>query len=577
MKKNFIIYLFLACISAGSLSSCYDLDQYPFNKPSSGTFWQTDEQARAGVMGVYSQMRNSNVFGTLFGLDCLSDIAWGYGVPTYENVAKGTYTDRYGDILNKWEHTYQGVALANTAIRNITASSGISENVKKVTVGEAHFLRALYYFHLWDLFGGVPLYDETTVVDQEFNNMLKPRASSEETVQFILDDLQAAIGVLPAKWPKEEFGRATQGAAVALKGKVYLYTKNYQEAAKAFHEIVDNKATYGYELYPSYSDLFLPTGDTSDEIIFAVQSTGGIATPYGIPTALYMGSRTTFGSCWNNSMPATTLADMYELQNGKKFNWDDFIPGFNGSDEIKTETFIATLTEDTKAVKEYPKNINILKGMYAQRDPRFGQTFILPYSNYLGWVSEKPVMCEFVFASGIHESNGFIRNNRGHHVHLWRKFVPEGNMDGLITDRSHTPINFPLIRYADVLLMLAECENELGNQATAVDYINQVRQRPSTNMPTLNSGPEWLKVTTKEEVFQRIFHERAVELAGEGIRFSDIRRWKVAEPLLNKRVEYELNGKVVVNRTFTERDYLWPIPGVEIDKNPALKPNNPGW
>lgn len=576
MNKHYIRTLAIVCLCLSCLNSCFDLEQYPLDKPNSGTFWQTDEQARAGIMGVYAQMRNINVFGALYGIECLSDISYGYGVPTQEAIAKGTYTDRDGDVLNRWKNTYQGIALANTAIRKIQASGTISEKVKAETTAEGHFMRALYYFHLWDFFGGVPLYDETTDIDKDFNNMLKPRSTSEETAKFILADLEKAISGLPPKWGASEFGRATKGAAIALKGKVNLYAKDYDEAAKAFREVVNNSTTYGYALNPNYADIFTPKGDTSSEIVFAAQNMGGVATPFGMPIALYMGSRSTFGSCWNNSMPATALADMYELKDGKKFNWDDFIPGLSADNAIKTETFVAKLSADNKKVAEYPKNLQLLKDVYAQRDPRMEQSLIVPYSKYLGWVAEKTRECELVLATGVHEDNGFIRNNRSYKVYLWRKFVPEGNMDGVITDRSHTPINFPIIRYADVLLMLAEAENELGNQSKAVEYINMVRQRPSTNLPALNSGPQWLKANSKDEVFERIFQERAVELAGEGIRFSDIRRWRLAESLLNKRVEYELDGKVIMNRTFTERDYLWPIPATEIEKNSDLK-QNPKW
>lgn len=148
-------------------------------------------------------------------------------------------------------------------------------------------------------------------------------------------------------------------------------------------------------------------------------------------------------------------------------------------------------------------------------------------------------------------------------------------MDGGINNRADTPINFPLIRYADVLLMLAECYNEMNDQTGAVKLINEVRARPSVNMPGINSGPEWLKATTKEEVFQRIKHERAVELAAEGHSFSDMRRWGLLESL-NGRKEKDITGKVRYTRAVSTRDYLWPIPASEIEKNGKLE-QNPSW
>ena len=156
----------------------------------------------------------------------------------------------------------------------------------------------------------------------------------------------------------------------------------------------------------------------------------------------------------------------------------------------------------------------------------------------------------------------------------WRKFVPEYDMGGSLTNREHTPINFPIIRYADVLLMCAECHNETGNQARAVELINQVRAR--VEMPGLNSGPEWLKASTKEEVFKRIMHERAVEMAGEGLRFSDLRRWDLLKKLLDGKWEKGFTGAKYYQRVVRDRDFLWPIPIEEIDKNDKLV-QNPGW
>ncbi len=205
------------------------------------------------------------------------------------------------------------------------------------------------------------------------------------------------------------------------------------------------------------------------------------------------------------------------------------------------------------------------------------QTILTPYAHILGAVGRIPKDMELVLAKGTNENYGYIRNNRGWYDYLWRKFVPEGDMNGEINDRYHVPINFPIIRYADVLLMLAECYNEIGRQDDAVALINQVRQRPSTNMPALNSGPSWLEARTHDEVFQRIVHERAVELAAEGHRFGDLKRWKLCEEKLNFKYD-DILGNDRYTRKFVERDYLWPIPLTELERNPDLKSQqNPGW
>ena len=437
-------------------------------------------------------------------------------------------------------------------------------------------MRALYYFHLLDMYGGVPLYDETTVVSNDFMNMKNPRTTEEETRQFILNDLEEAINVLPVQWEQTEYGRATRGAAVALRGKVKLYAHDYEGAKTDFEEIVNDPEGrgYGYGLYSDYAKLFTPEGDSSNEMIFAIQNMSGTGTEYGMAFGLRLGSRSSYGGGWNNCIPLDTFVDSYENKDGTKFNWEDYIPGFTTSKEIQRETFQAELTDGV--VSKYPEKKDLIRQIYENRDPRLEQTIITPYSQYYGCNGTTPRWMELVLAAGTNENYGYIRNNRGWYDYLWRKFVPEGDMNGTLTNRSHVPINFPLIRYADVLLMLAECYNELGRQDDAIALINQVRQRPSTNMPALNSGPAWLEARTKEEVFERIDHERAIELACEGHRFSDLRRWGVALERLNFTYD-DLLGNDRFNRIFKDRDYLWPIPAVEFERNANLGEQNPGW
>ena len=430
-------------------------------------------------------------------------------------------------------------------------------------------MRAFFYFELLKFYGGVPIYDESVVVSQSFNEMKSPRNSAEDVRAFIIKDLDAAISGLPEEWPSSDYGRATKWAAVALEGKVYLYNKQYSEAANCFQQVVSSGK---YALYNSYEDLFKPGGDESNEMIFAIQNMGGVGQDYGMPMTFYMGTRSSYGSCWDNVTVATDFVDNYECIDGKPFNWDEWIPGFNESDDVKKATFMATLSPDLKSVAQYPKYKETLLNMYKHRDPRMSATLILPYTMYKGWAANAPSDDEYVIASGVNENNHFIRVNNGWHVYLFRKFVAEYNMDGAINNRADTPINFPLIRYADVLLMLAECDNELGKLDEAVKLINQVRAR--VGMPGLNSGPEWLKATSKDEVFKRIKHERAVEFAGEGLSFDDYKRWGLLQTL--SRPIKAFTGETLYNRIVRDRDYLWPIPQTEIDQNNSLE-QNPGW
>lgn len=571
MKKHKLLSAFITATLI-FFSSCYDLDRYPEDQLSSGTFFKTQAHADQAMMGVYSTMQYDDVFGLQFSMDGLGGIAMGYDPPSFQVFQRGIYDVRESKVLNKWKYLYEGIARANIILQNIDKTD-MSEQFKAQYQGEARFMRGLFYFTLMDYFGGVPIYDESFIVAENFNNMNQPRESADKVREFVLADMEAAIATLPVQWDDANKGRATSGAAMSMKGKILLYNKQYKDAAKCFETVVNSKQ---YALYNNYANLFKPGGDESSEMIFAIQNMGGVGTDLGMPMTFYMGNRASYGSCWNNIMVATNFADSYEWKDGRPFDWEEVIPGYTTNDAIKAKTFRATMNVGKTKVVSYPAAKDQLIAMYAERDPRMNYTLILPYTMYKGWYSNKPMDHEYVIApGGVNDGNGYIRVNSNYETYLWRKFVAEYNMDGNINNRADTPINFPLIRYADVLLMLAECYNEMERQPDAVKLINEVRTRPSVNMPRINSGPEWLKATTKEEVFQRIKHERAIEFAGEGLSFSDLRRWGLLETL-NKRPEKDITGKVRYTRSVSARDYLWPIPADEIEKNGALT-QNPSW
>lgn len=575
--KKYKLFSVLATAAAFtfSMSSCYDLDTVPMDKPSAATFFKTQTHADQAMAGLYSVMQQGHVFGYVFGLDCLGGIATGYDNPSYLEVMKGTYTGTTGYITNKWAQTYEGIARANNFLINVDGTD-MTEELKAQYKAEARFMRGLFYWTLSRFFGGVPYYDETTNVVTDYGNMKKPRETEAKIIEYVLADLEEAINKLPDAWDAANYGRATKWAATALKGKILLFQKNYGDAADCFEAVVNSKK---FALYSDYAGLFQQGGDASNEMIFAIQNLGGVGQNFGMPMAFHMGTRSTYGSCWNNVMASNTFVESYEWKDGRPFDWEEVIPGFTTSDAVKKATFWPTLNDKSTAVVAYPAAKEKLLEMYANRDPRMAASIILPYTTYLGWDGGKPFPKEYVvwdkqFATG----NNMLVVNGGKTQYLWRKFVPEADDSGdgktPINNREDTPINFPLIRYADVLLMLAECYNEDdATRSDAIALINQVRDR--VGMPAINNGDAWMAATTKDEVFQRIKHERAVELAAEGHSFDDMRRWGLLETL-NGRVERSLIGGLQFTRSVTSRDYLWPIPTAEIEKNPELT-NNPEW
>ena len=569
--------LFFTCAASLLLmSSCYDLDRYPEDQLSAGTFFQTQDHADQAMMGVYSQMTHNDVFGRQFGFDCLGGVGAGYDAPSYPNIGRGTYTTTEGAVGDKFKQLYEGVTRANIVLQNVDQCD-MSDELKTRYKSEARFMRALYYFTLLDFWGGVPIYDETTIVAEDFSNMLKPRSSAEEVRTFIIKDLDEAIAHLPADWDESNKGRATSGAAMALKGKVLLYNKQYQEAATCFENVINSGK---YALYSDYENLFKPGGDESSEMIFAIQNIGGVGTDFGMPMTFYMGSRASYGSCWNNTVPSTQLVDMYEFKDGRPFNWDEIFPGYNTMTPEQRKELLSVEMDGAGAIVGLREadTAKILSA-YTCRDPRLMATVIVPYSHYMGNIG-RTTNVDLIFAldhnlSG-NANGGTIQNNAGWVSYLYRKFVTEGDQGGAISNRLHTPFAFPLIRFADVLLMLSEAYNEAGQLDKAVTEFNKVRTR--VGMPGLNSGPEWMVVSNKEQMAERIRKERAVEFAGEGLRFSDLRRWgyEIAHKTLNNVDAVNIYGEPIYTHLFTERDMLWPIPGVERERNDALT-QNPGW
>jgi len=170
------------------------------------------------------------------------------------------------------------------------------------------------------------------------------------------------------------------------------------------------------------------------------------------------------------------------------------------------------------------------------------------------------------------EAQAFIRNSEGWNSYFWRKWIPTGNLDGYWGEYNRTPYEFPLIRLGDVILMLAEAYNESGDIAKAVTEVNKIRAR--VGMPELNSGASWMAVTSKDEMTQRIRNERAYELAGEGQRYWDIRRWGILQSTVKNATD--IFGDLMYQRSYQSRHEIWPIPLVEMDRNTNLT-QNPEW
>lgn len=578
MKLNRIAALFALATAIGG---CESLDYIPGDQMSGQTFWQTEDHARQAAVGMYAAMKEPWCFGLEFTFDMCSDLA--DGTSPWADISRGTsFASNSGGVQNHWQYLYELVHRSNTVIRNVENMPISRVTIDRVT-GEAKFLRAMAYFRMLNCWGGVPYYDETCDINREFSNLKSPRSSAEEIRGHIIDDLTEAIEKLPVSWEAADLGRATKGAAYALRGKVYLFNRQWDKAIADFEEIVYNKShNYGYSLHPDYNSLFrLYNGSHSPEMIFSIQSIDGNTAGYALDIVSYFGNKSTMRLiAGNRIVPSVTLVDMYENLDGSQFDWDDMFPGFNdgGAETRKKYLCVAIDQGSTTVTSTLDCDTTKVMDAYRLRDPRLCLNVITPYSHYLGTdAGSSPMDKQFVLADPTKggapmEAMAFIRNSEGWNSYFWRKWIPTGNLDGYWGEYNRTPYEFPLIRLGDVILMLAEAYNEAGETDKAVIELNKIRAR--AGMPELNSGAAWLAVTGKEEMAERIRRERAFELAGEGQRYWDLRRWGLLEASVKNATD--IFGDLMYTRSYQPRHEMWPIPLVEMERNTNLKQNE-GW
>lgn len=296
-----------------------------------------------------------------------------------------------------------------------------------------------------------------------------------------------------------------------------------------------------------------------------------------------------FGSCWNTYLANTDFVDSYENIDGSKFNWDDVIPGYSAMtpearavyffrDNLTDEEIKAWEAKGADMSKYLPEgNEARIRKAYESRDPRLEASIITPYSTYDGAASSVAYTYTLRWpyrGSDVAEPFDLRTDTNNKFYYLFRKFVAEGPSE--IPNRSYSPIDFPLIRYADILLNLAEAYNEMGETQKAVDCVNQVRKRAGVAL--LNSSAA-TTVSGTDDLRERIRNERRWEFNGEGVNFFDEMRWKTwheskfSEGAGLKQIWGQKEYSYVWDGDFV---YTWPAPKEERDRNPNLT-LAPGW
>lgn len=588
---------FIVC-GGMNITSCVDMDLSPNGSPSDSNVWSTASLAEQTVAGVYNQLyvEYSDVANGWFDI-WSSSMDYGIGIaPTFNFLFGTNSSSSEKGSLVQWQRNYKGIIKANDVIANITKVEELDEDKKSRYVSECIFLRSWWYYRLNILYGGVPYYRDPI---KDIDEAVLARSTQDEVWQYIVEDLTQCINNpdLPNKYSAgdSDYGHITKGAAYALRGKVYLWMKEWQKAAADFQAVKD----CGYSLYEgagdqSYKQLFKLANEQCDEMIFSLQCVDKEEYSHrknrGFGNRCLPPDASGNGLGWNNYIINPQMAELYENSDGSKFNWDDYIPGYNemGINARMVYFLRNNITETERAnavaagadMSKYDPtgNEERIKKAYAHRDPRMAMSIITPYASFIGGVEGTPKEYVMRYPFRSYTTYGDLKTDTSlKFYYLNRKFVGEG----LEFQNIYSELDLPLIRYADVLLNWAEALNELGDLQGAIDKVNEVRSRAGAQLLETN---EYTHVTGKEDMHQRIMNERHIELLGEDVIFFDELRWKTWKDLkffVNK--EGKVNGMTQIWGT-TTNNYVWggdqywllPIPAREMQMNPNMT-QNPGW
>lgn len=513
-----------------SLVACSDdvLDKAPLDSASTDNFFFTADELTIGVNGIY-EVFQGDIWGGSFihtqpHLESATEnvqlvAPWEHG---YYEVSVGTMSpDAVGIVGWKWREGFKGVGRANIMLDNIKSSkaSDVSEEDKLFLEAEVRFLRAFFYNEMMTVYGDLPIL--RTVVDPSEIDAIG-RSSREEVLEFILEDFDFAIANLKTEPYRGDLGRPTLQAALGYAGKANLYAKRYQAAAELFTRAMQLEGS-AVGLDENYESLFNGTNETSNEIIFSIQYAK--EGPEGNFFSIHYSPVTSdgIGSGWNSLAYLTNLLDAYKMTDGL----------------------------DPEDSNLYDPN-----NPFENRDPRFKQSWFLlgdVYKNDTIRLSNLPAQ------TANDETGNYLEVTT-------RKWVgTTDEVDGQFSDSNNQRFggtDYVMMRYADILLMYAEAQNELsGPDASVYSAVNKVRAR--SGMPEISAG------LSKDAMQQVIRDEREVEFMMEGIRYYDLIRWGIAEDVIP--------SVVVEPRTFDPaKNYLWPIPQFALDNGPNID-QNPGY
>ena len=551
------------------------LNRFPESDPNSATYYTTADQLTLAVNAAYLNLvYQQDGFPYQMQLEGTSDLVWQRPATDAQTIGLGQHTSNTTMIRTIWTQSYIGIGRCNALLENMIKAKSVTTAAQYSRIeGEAKFLRAYYYGTLISLYGDVPLVVKSMPTEESY----LARTPKAEVLNAIFSDLDSAAAKLPLSYTGTDIGRATKTSALAFKSRIALYNAKWDVAAAASKAVID----LGYHaLYPNYRNLFMYVGENSRESILAFDYKLTIRT-----NAAPQNNQARNSSGFSGLIPTRALADSYECTDG------------------------LTIDKSTLYSTADP---------FKNRDPRMRQTLLGDGDTWFGaggitfnmTFHPDSTTCSrytptFAKIPNLEVTNAFSTYSG----FIMKKYLDPQDM--AVPNQSE--LAFMLIRYAEVLLNYAEAKIELNQiDASVLNAINLVRARGYGVAATQTTLYPAIKTTNQTELRAIVRRERKIELAGEGLRVFDIRRWNIAEKVMNgilfgkamnKAIYYSLpkptldensspgytsftsllsvvgNFKIMDNpRVFKSHNLLWPIPQAELDvnKNPGFK-QNPGY
>lgn len=527
MKQTFIPAILLSLLVATLVSSCEKF--LTLDSPTGVTdelWWKTETDAYNALASAYVGIPGGSSGRNIMYYAGLSDEAVHRGdfKGDYDSFTRGLATSRWGVSASIWQDDYICIRRANRFLENVDnvfMDVALRDRMKL----EARALRAYYHLELLMLFGDIPLLTKSLTPEEN----VQPRTAADEVYNYIVAELTECANLLPATYVNADRWRMSSGVCWSLLSRMGLFKKDYTLVKTASKKVIDSKV---YKLWvnsnnpaASYSELFSYAGELNDERILYKENGCANAwttfAPFGIGGETYLS-------------PTNTVVNNFETKQGKT---------------------IQELGRDSLLIYQRQPNYN------NNRDPRLSASLFVPNESFQGQYKLDP----------FYNPSDRIGETKSTATGFWiKKYV-----DARDRQSKSGTLDFMVIRYAEILLNYAEAmiETDDWNSAEAVSAINEVRNR--VGMPSVNTGI----YNSQQKMRELIRRERQAELAFEGGRYFDIRRWQMDNTVMNGEVYGATNPttgelvRVQTRKYDPTREGLWPIPETELIANPNMTQN----